>query len=106
MGRAPELVFPDQQTFASVLTYRAYLARVFCRSVASRGKAGELRVKTVVLVCRSWRRHGANTGKVEGAAAAKRMDLAKESQLRAVRSNRGRASIKGGTQDDVHLAGR
>ena len=35
MGRAPELVFPDQQTFAAVPEDKAHLARLFCGRIST-----------------------------------------------------------------------
>ena len=35
MGRASELVFPDQQTFAAVPEDGAHLARLFCRRISA-----------------------------------------------------------------------
>ena len=106
MGWPPELVFPDQQTFAAVSEDGAHVARVLRGLVSGQRESRRLCFKAALFVRRPRGGYGTDAGETGRHRKAESMDPAKKSPVRGIRSHARRPEIEGGNSDDVRLAER
>src|SRR5207237_8444235 len=106
MGRSSQLVFPYQKTFAAVLENRALRAGVFWQRIPRGWQNRRLCFEAALFIRWSWRGHGTDPRENRRFGKAARMDSAKESRVRRVCADGGRAKVKSRNPNDVTVAGR